>query len=217
MKTKEALVAKLSANINVKNRPDNLMQVGEFLNQLIKMFDGNKKLTAQSLGLSLDMVNKFLSVFKVSTDVQKLVEYRKINSIFAVHALKSLKGKDQKLVATEIANNKFSSQEVRALIPLRNTFPDEPILRLVEVIRNTKDSKHYVNHFPYPGKEGVQAIEQRIKMVVGDEPFSLKSDGNIGVFKITKSGNKKMRADAARLKMGFHGYLLRVFGSGEMM
>ena len=33
-------------------------------------------------------------------------------------------------------------------------------------------------------------------MVVENEPFSLNNDGNIGIFNITKLGNKLMRGDA---------------------
>ena len=58
----------------------------------------------------------------------------------------------------------------------------------------------------------------RIQNVVGDEEFSLTPDSNIGIFKITKSGNKKMRADAAQQKMGFHNYLFKIFNpSGKGM
>ena len=219
MKTnQENLINTLNANINVKNRPNDLMTIGETLNQLIELSNGNKKEVAKNLGLSIDMVNKFLSVFKVSPPIQKLIKERKVDTIFAVHSLKSFSPKDQAIVAAEIVNKKFNSQEARALVPLRNTFPDEPIKRLVDVIRNTKDSKYYVNHFPYPDKKGVEIIRMRIQNVVGDEEFSLTPDSNIGIFKITKSGNKKMRADAAQQKMGFHNYLLKIFNpSGKGM
>ena len=87
---------------------------------------------------------------KVSKEIQTQIKDRKIDSIFSVHALKSLAEQDQKFVAKEMALKKFNSQEARSLIPLRNTFPDEPIERLVKIIRTTKDNKNYVNHFPLP-------------------------------------------------------------------
>jgi hypothetical protein len=192
------------------------METGESLQELINGLS-NKKEAAQKLGISVDMVNKFLSVFKVSSEVQELIKSRKIDSIFSVHALKSLSEADQNILAKDIAEKRFSSQEARALIPLRNTFPDEPIKRLINTIKTTKDSKNYVNHFPYPGEEGVREIEMRIKKVVGDEAFSLTNDQNIGIFKITKSGNKKMREDAKSQRMGFHNYLLKVFKPNRKM
>ncbi len=215
-KSIDTITAKIAGNINVRNRPDDLIEVGNNIEWLIKKI-GDKKTVAKKLGISTDMLNKFLAVFKVTDTVKSMIATRKIDSVFSVHALKSLLPNDQLFVAKEIAAKRFNSQEARALIPLRNTFPNEKIERLVNVIRTTKDSKNYVNHFPYPGEEGVKKIKSRIKNVIMDEKFSLESDGNIGIFKITKKGNKLMREDASKMGKGFHEYLLTIFNPSAKM
>ena len=54
---------KVIANINIKNRPDNLIDIGDNIKWLIEQV-GDKKKVAKELGISVGMLNKFLSVFK---------------------------------------------------------------------------------------------------------------------------------------------------------
>ncbi|MEL6675225.1 MAG: hypothetical protein AAFR61_23655 [Bacteroidota bacterium] len=220
----DQIFARLKKNVKTNSRPNSLLEIAKDIEWLRENYGNNKRI-ASELDISSGMVNTFLSALKVSENIQALISARKIDSVFSVHALKALPPNDQETVALEIAAQKFTSQQARALVPLRNIFPSEPIGRLMEVIRTTKDNKSYVNHFPMPDKEGLELIHSRINKIASPEPFSLENIDNIGVFRISKTGVKKMREDANLKKIGFHSYLLALFnpksafeeGNGQMM
>ncbi|MEM6806659.1 MAG: hypothetical protein AAF696_34985 [Bacteroidota bacterium] len=220
---KETL-SRLRKNINSKNRPNNLWEIATDIKWLQENY-GNTKQIAAELNVSAGMINTFLSALKVNTKTRELIKARKIDSVFAAHALKSFVAADQNTVSNALVDGSFSTPQARALVPLRNIFPDEPIELLMEVIRKSKDNKKYVNHFPMPDSKGLKKIESRIRMTAKGEPFSLTKMENIGVFAISKKGVKHMREDASMKNIGFHNYLLALFnphskleeGKGGMM
>src|SRR5437764_5953125 len=114
MKTEQELLVSLLGNTGRSNNRRNISiyQIAENIIALSKIKGGIKNV-AGLLGISTGMLNKFLSVKKLSPEVLQLVKERKIDSVEAINIIAKFPYKVQKVISEKTISHKLSSQDIR--------------------------------------------------------------------------------------------------------
>ena len=78
METKEEIISRLLLNTKRNKRRDNIIKIAKDISWL-KNELGNLQKVSEEIGISTGMLNRFLSVEKLSDTVKNLVENRQID------------------------------------------------------------------------------------------------------------------------------------------
>lgn len=197
------LIARLIASTKRKKRNFSIVEIADDIVRLKKLYTGNLKKVAATLGLSVGMLNQFLSVFKLPEEIKKLVHERKIDSVALVFLLSKLSREDILGLHTEIMSGNLNSQELKILLPFRKQHPDQNITELLQQVHASKNIKVSVMQFPKNVVQKTQNnLSEIIKTLIGEENFvTIDSDEKLFYIKIKKSGEKILRNIAKDKKM----------------
>lgn len=190
---KEELIARLILSTRRKNRQFSVTEVANNLLELIHIIK-NIDEVGETIGLKRDMINRILSVLKLNKEVQKLFSEKKINSYFVAYYLKSFNNKEQLIIANEVVNNGLTSTDVRALSPLRKSFPSLSIDDLINKVKKSKKIKVYVAYFQITQDkfDKTKFIDNLCKNIGVENFISIETKGFLGILKITEEGKKKL-------------------------
>ncbi len=197
------IIFRLYNSTKTRKRDHSLFQVAEDLIFLREKLGGMKNVSKE-VDVTSGMLNKFLSVYKVSKPVQNLIEERKIDSVSIVFYLSQLNHPDQEYLANLFLKNKLTSQDLRVLVPLRKKFPDEELDILLDRIQKSKNRKISVIEFSEANlQKSISEVEALIETIIGfDEIIELNcNDASLCRLKVTKEGEKKLRAYSKRQKL----------------
>jgi hypothetical protein len=194
---RNTIIARLILNTHRQKRPNNLIEIARDLRCLEKDL-GSPKAVSETIGISTDMIRQFLSVERLSPEVQKLVEERKIDLINVVHYMRNFSPKAQKIIAKKVIAGQLSANDIRVLAPLHNRFPSTSIHKLISRVQRAKNIKIYVAYFRAPtGFHDVEGLKRRFEKVVGKNnivSFSFKD--TTGTLELNSLGQKKLREAA---------------------
>lgn len=196
---RESVVARLIANTRRKKRYDNLVEIARQIRWLEKDLGGLKEVS-QEIGVSGDQLHQFLSVEKLSPEVKKLVEDRRIDLINTVHYMRNFNYKAQKRIAEQVIDKKLTASDIRVLAPLRRDADYKSVDELISRVRSTKNVKVYVLYFNVPRvlQEGAE-LEDVLERIVGDEGIhSFKVEGSRGILELTEVGQARLRQEARK-------------------
>lgn len=206
METLEKITVRLIANTGTEGsqrlkRQLSIFEIAEDILWLKNQL-GNMKKVAETVTLSEGMLQKFLRVFQLSDYTKELVKQRKIDSVEVVNQLARYPELDQSIIADLLIKNEFSNQDFRILSPLKKQFPDEPIEKLIEKIKKSKDIKVSVIQFNIENlKKSKSNLEKDLIERVGQNEFiGISILNNIGLIKITKKGELLLREYAKAQK-----------------
>lgn len=91
-------------NTRRKKRKENLVTIAKAFEYLLKAY-GSQKAVAKKVGLSSEMIRQFLTVLKLSPEVQKLFSKREIDSVDVAKELVQLKDPRRQIaMAKKITN-----------------------------------------------------------------------------------------------------------------
>ncbi|MFQ5821495.1 MAG: hypothetical protein ACE5I5_16045 [Candidatus Heimdallarchaeota archaeon] len=195
----ESVLARVLANTLTQKRPCNLIEVARDI-EVLKKEMGSLEEVSKVIGISSDMLRQFLSINQLSPKVRKLVEDRKIDSVTVIHYMRNFNEDDQEVIAKEVIADRLTSGDVRALVSLKNKFPNLNIHKLISRILNSKDIKVYVARFRVliEPRENT-ALRKLFEKIVGkDEIISFNVEEQVGTLEVTKIGLKKLREAAKK-------------------
>lgn len=198
----EKVMAKLIANTRRRKRHDNLVEIARQIRWLENDLGGLKEVS-EKIGISRDQLHQFLSVEKLSPEVKKLVENRKIDSINTVHYMRNFSHKAQKVIANEVINKRLSPSDIRVIAPLRLNKEQQNIKDIISRVRNAKNVRLYVLYFQVPRvlQEGIE-LNKAFGQIIGEgEIYSFKVEGSRGILEVTEVGKAKLRDEAKRRKL----------------
>jgi len=191
---REIVIARLIANTIRKKRPDNLIQVAKDILWLSN-YEGNLKKVSKLIGISTEMLRKFLSVKFLSPEVKRLVEHRKIDSVTIVHLMKNFDEYSQKIIAKEVMDGRLTVDDMKVLVPLKKNLKDLKINQLISRLYESKDQKIYVIYFEVPSiLAHFNTLENRFKKIIREsEIASFYVKDKVGTLELTSAGLKELR------------------------
>ena len=194
---REIVIARLIANTRRKKRPNNLIEIANDITWLSNDM-GSLDAVSQIVGVSSEMLRKFLSVYKLSEETRKLVEIRKIDSVTVVHLIRDFDSNSQLIIANEVIAGRLSADDMKVLVPLRNSLPDLNINQLILRVQKSRDFKVYVIYFMFPSMlKDVTVLETQFKKIVPEtEVVSFSVKNKVGTLELTSAGLKKLREAA---------------------
>jgi len=207
-RTMELVTARLLANTRTRRRPDNLVDIARDIRWLESHL-GSLRAVSELVGISSDMLNRFLSVERLAPEVRELVQEREIDHINTVHYIRGFDAEGQHVIAEELVAGRLSEGDVRVLAPLRRSLPHLSVAELVSRVQTSKDKKVYVAYFHVPSdSEGIAALKDRFAEAVGEDnivAFSVEEE--LGTLKLTPPGLKKLRQAARERKMSLRRFV----------
>lgn len=187
------IFARIILSTKRKKRELSIVQVANDINSIISIYKDKKKV-AELLGLSQNMINRFLSVLKLSERAQKYFKEGKIKVVNVAYYLRTFDEKEQVYILEKIIKGEMSNQDIRALAPLKKNFPELNIRDLIKKLLNSKNTKIYVIYFQIPNlKTEKSFILNKISNVIEKSNIiSLKVNEYLGILKISEEGYKKI-------------------------
>jgi len=201
------IIARLILNTRRVKRLNNLIEIANDIEFLKKEF-GNLIKVSELIGISSDMLNRFLSALKIEKEIKELIKERKIDSVFFVHYLNSFNRNDQLTLAKYAVKKTINSQELRVLSPLRKMHPNEKIEDLLSMVQQSKDKKIYVIEFSDSNNKIINNIRQSLRKHLLNIDFKVYKKNEIGYIEISQVGMKKIKQsikeNKTTLKKFFH-------------
>lgn len=175
----ETIIARLLVNTRTRKRPNNIVEIAEDIMLLTKELGGLNEV-AKTIGISSQMLRKFLRVMDLEADVRKYVRSRKIDSVAIVDMLGRFRAKNQIIIAKEIMQGHLNVDNMKVLSAIATTSSEEEIGRLISRVRESEDKVIYVI------KIGTRKIYKDFKRLEDELRNKVGSD-NVVSFSINKS------------------------------
>ncbi len=211
MRTKEEVISRLLLNTKRNKRRDNIIKIAEDILWLKNEF-GSLQKVSDEIGISSGMLNRFLSVDKLSDSIKTLVKARQIDKVSAVNDLSKFSIEDQEIIAQLILNKELSSQDLKTLPPLRKQYPHEDIKTLANRVTKSANIKISVINF-YVGD--LHKDKEYFKIYLNNllnnkELVDLVFYNNIGSIKITKNGERVLKTKAKEQNLSFKEFINQI-------
>jgi hypothetical protein len=194
----DVLKDEILANTIKRNtkRPLNLLDIAQKIIEL-KTLLGSLKAVSEMVKISESTLNKFLSVFKLSPEVQEFVKSRKMDSIEIAYNLKSLTHSDQYKIAKLISLGKLDSHDVRTIVPFRKRKMSEDLDLLITRIIESKNKKIYTAYIEVKKESSPKKINLLLKKRFEPDHIHAVSIEN-DILKLTFSANgyKKLKKNS---------------------
>lgn len=203
-----AATARVLLSTKRKSRQYSLFEIATDI-LFLKNETGGIKNVVKLIGISSGMLNQFLSVLKLPTEIIQLINQRKIESVSMAHHLSKFNRDDSIQLAQMVINESLTSQELRSILTYRRKFQSEPIKDVVKRVLDSKNIKVSVIRFSDSNlKIDLSELSAKISKLIGEENFLtiVKSNKNIDV-KITPVGEKKLREIAKSQKISFQEFI----------
>lgn len=210
MKTEE-VISRIFLNTKRKVRRDNLIQIADDILWL-KNELGSLQKVADATNVSAGMLNRFLSVDKLSPKIKTLVEERQIDKVSEVNDLTKFDFEDQEQIAQLLVSKKLSGKNLKILPVLKKQFPKENINTLAERVIKSENIKVYSISF-YIGdlKKSKESLRNYLIDLIGDkEVINVVFLTNAGNIKITEKGEKLLRSKAKDEKLTFKQFINKI-------
>lgn len=190
-------IARIIISTKRKKRKYSLFEIAVDINDLKKEM-GTMQEVSKVIGVSSGMLNRFLSVFKLSQPIVELVKKRKIDSIAMALDLSKLNEDDALKLADLISSNKLSTQDLRTLIAYRKQYKDSSIIDLSQKIQASKNIK--VSVIRINKKDTTKTINQLdssfVNQIGKENLIKIVQDNNFIDIKLSKDGEKILRQKA---------------------
>jgi len=203
-----AATARVLLSTKRKSRQYSLFEIATDI-LFLKNETGGIKNVVKLIGISSGMLNQFLSVLKLPTEIIQLINQRKIESVSMAHHLSKFNRDDSIQLAQMVINESLTSQELRSILTYRRKFQSEPIKDVVKRVLDSKNIKVSVIRFSDSNlKIDLSELSAKISKLIGEENFLtiVKSNKNIDL-KITPVGEKKLREIAKSQKISFQEFI----------
>ncbi|MGB8413935.1 MAG: hypothetical protein WCE23_14025 [Candidatus Binatus sp.] len=193
---KESLAVLISST-HSRIRPLPLTEIAKWLKLAVAKL-GSYSAVAERIGLSPQMLRQFSNIERLSGPVQKLFQTKQLDSVDAATHLAMLPAGEQEVVARALASRKIDTNDIRAVIQLRQRGQRGPINSLLKRVSDSKAKQEYVAEFIVRGVISRTSIKRAFKRYIPDkEILGLELNGALGRLVLSKRGNEAL-ARAAR-------------------
>lgn len=175
---------------------------------------GKLKDVAERVGISLEMLKRFLSVERLHPKVKPLVSSRRIDSLNSVLYMAVLPTDDQPVVAEALLSGKLSGTDARAVAPLRGRSPRADIRKLIERVAGSRDRTVYAIVFTLGNDDLQRNVTNALREVCGDGLVAVRrSEGHQYKAVLSRPGLKNLRSAAQKGKLSLREYMKRLLSA----
>jgi hypothetical protein len=191
------IIARLILSTKRKKRNYSLIDIASDISSLQKKKGGLKEVS-KIVGISTGMLNQFLSVLKLPSEIQTMVQERIIDSVAMVFLLSKFSNEDALLLSAKAADKSLSTSDLKILLPFRKHHKNENVLELLDKINTSKNIKVSVIKLPEAiVKKSKDELFTIMNSLIGTENIiALENDSGFIEIKITKEGEKILRKKA---------------------
>jgi hypothetical protein len=205
-KKMDLVIARLLANTRRRKRPNNIEEVAEDI-KFLQAELGSLKKVSELVGVSGQMLRKFLSIDGLMPEIKGLIRSRKIDSVASIDILRRFNPEDQKAIAEEILGGKFGVDNMKVLSALYNIKPSEDIHCLMSKVKASENKKIFVLKFKVPkSKFKIEELKSRINKMVGRANIvSFDISRPFATLEINAIGKKNLMQQAKDRKLSLKG------------
>lgn len=205
MREEEAL-AIIAASLRRRQRQLDLVTIARAIRYLAELYD-SKESVAESAQVSVNMLDKFLAVWKLTPEVQELAYHRDIDRVMDVFWLSKVQheGKQREL-AEIIASNDLRTQEVRDIVRILRGSPEAKVSEIVNRVKESRPETKRVYavvmplmHLELETEEDEQEVLRTLSEWLPNEGSKLEKNALVVFF--TPKQYKRARALAKRRGM----------------
>ena len=194
-------------------RPHSLPEIAVAI-RTAEAFYGRLKEVANRVGISTEMLRRFLSVNRLHPAVLPLVRARRIDSLNAVLYMTALPADDQPVVAEELLSGKLSGTDVRALVPLRRRLRRANVRKLMDQVTNSHDRTVYAIVFTLESIDQVRRVTDALRRQSGEGLVAVQRNGNHHYKAVlSRQGLKNLRAAASKRRLPLRDYVKRLLSA----
>ena len=194
---RQKAISLVLANTKTTKRPNNLIEIYKRIKWLIED-TGSIKNLSKIIGISSNMVRKFLSVEMLSPHVIDLIKQNNFDSVTVAYLIKEFKFHIQDCIADEIVKGNLNVDEVKALIPFIRNQEQKSVKKLLHQFKSTQNIKTYIILLPLdenPQKYG--RIKTEIEEIIGkNEILKFDTSNSTLIIGITKRGKDNLKKHA---------------------
>lgn len=177
-------------------RPHSLTQIAAAIRAAENGY-GSLKEVANRVGITVEMLRRFLSVERLHPKVRALAANRRVDSLNSVHYMAVLPKADQPAVADAVITGKWSGTDVRALAPLRNRNPKASIVKLMARLARSRNQTVYAIVFPLARTRDIPYVRNAFQRASSGGLLSVSSTGGPHYKAVlTRQGLSRLRAAA---------------------
>lgn len=190
---REEIIARLLGNTRRRNRPNNIVKIAGDI-RLLENDLGSLKEISGALGITTQMLRRFLSVEKLDLEVKNMVRRREIDSVAIIDILRRFEPESQRAIAKEIILGHLDVDNMKVLSALCMAPSNKTIEDLISSVRDSENKKVYVIKFKISkDSESIERIRKRFQKIVDAENMiSFTISKALGTLELTNLGRKKM-------------------------
>jgi hypothetical protein len=210
---KDKLIARLLANTKTRKRPNNIIEIAADIDKLVQIL-GSLNIVSETVGVSNQMLRKFLCVNSIAPEIKKMVQSRAIDKVAIIDILKRFKKEDQKIIAKEIIKGNLNVDNMKVLSALYSKSVEQDIRRLIVRVRESENKKIYVIRFKIDSKTPeFKIIKNNIEKIVGAANLiSFRIDKDIGIIELNKNGRTKLSKSAKVKRQSLREFIRNLLG-----
>lgn len=203
-------IGRILSNTKRKKRPCSLVEIANDFETALK--EKSKNELSEIIGISPNMINKFISVNKLPLSIKNLVEERLVDSVSLVYDLSKLSNKDLIELEPLLKENKINSNELKVFLPFRKQHPNQSIVELYNQQINSKNIKVSVIRLQKnDDNNDLFKIKKEIsKLISNEEILDLDINNNYLDIKITKKGELELRKIAKKQNKSFQSLIQEI-------
>jgi len=147
MKNENAVLANLFTNLKgSKQKNDDWITIAKTCQKILKNNNNDRKVTAQKLGVSPELIRSIVSLLKLPDPVQQLIKDRKIlldaaQRINTIKIPEKKKRESKQIQVAQIIVN-LPSHEQREIIQFAKKFPDSDIKNYKKRVMTPRETKN---------------------------------------------------------------------------
>ena len=195
-------------------RPHSIIEVAKAI-RVAEAHLGSLAALAQRIGISQEMIRRFLAAEKLHPKAKVLVRKRAIDSVDQVRSLAALPRTDQPVAADAITDGRLKWADLRALVPFRRRNPDADINLLIDRVARSSDIRVYVVTFSLTDAKRARSIQTALETHAGSGEVSVRARGQrrFGA-EFTRIGLLQTRAAARVAGVPLRTFLAGIIESG---
>lgn len=203
----EKRLARLLANTLRTKRPHPITVIANDIIFLKNELSSLKEVS-ERVGISVEMLRRFLCVNNLNPKVKQLVKKRDIDSVEMVNHLCSFDNDSQIVITQDIIEGRLAASDIKVLRSYKNRYPDLKIKKLIGRVIDSKDKTDFVLYFHVPIDIQPAKILKKFHELLGKKEIVFFEPSRIICkIKLTKVGLKRIRKEAKGKKLDLRKYI----------
>lgn len=194
-------LAMLMACTRTTRRPVGLMELAKSIDLAVLCL-GDVATVADRIGLSPKMLQQFLSVRRLTPEVQDLFAARTLDSVDASSQLALLSADDQKEAGKALSAREIDTADLRALVALRRDGDTDPIMKILEKVKVSKTTKEFVVEFVNRDRLSPEALRRLLAPRFPDSGIiRIDVQGALARLVLNREGKQALASVAKQLRV----------------